>query len=261
MIKLIKNFFKDRKENKQSAEKIGKLLNRYKGGKLPLKEIKTIVKGVDRYISLYYYDIFLEFVRSLKKDPPLDCLEEVERLQKILSLEELSSLKENVNELKEVIETKKKLHMIESGNHLPVIEVDVLLKTAEEAYFDETVTFHEERTRRIYQGRSSGTSIRVAKGVSFRVGASKGDAVNEDYLKEIDKGEFVITNKRIIFVGGDKNWNIVLAKLLRIQEISVDGQPSLAFSTESTSKKKLVSFKSEDKMIEAKAIINRIVKE
>jgi hypothetical protein len=67
---------------------------------------------------------------------------------------------------------------------------------------------YEPRSVRVYQGGSAGTSIRVAKGLSFRVGGSRGYAEYHDELRPIDQGDFIITSKRLIFCGSARTVSI-----------------------------------------------------
>ena len=262
MFKKISKFLRARKETKKAAVEIEKLLYESYGDKkkIPLKKIKSMLDGIDGVYRLPLCALFQRFVRDVKNNPPLDYLDQINELMKIFDIEGVSAMHAETESLEEGVRKAKRMHEISTAKSLPIVDVDVILKEGEEAYFDVVGTFYEERTRRLYRGGSAGTSIRVAKGVSFRVGANKGNAVNEDYLKEIDTGEFIITNKRMVFVGSDKSWNIVLKKLMRIQDTSVDGNPALSFSTETTTKKKIISFNSEDEKEEAQAILNRIVK-
>jgi len=61
-----------------------------------------------------------------------------------------------------------------------------------------------------YQGGSQGVSIRIAKGLSYRVGASKGQLVkNPETMQVIDQGTATFTNKRLIFAGtkASREWS------------------------------------------------------
>lgn len=256
-------FFKT-KEQKEALAGIERLcINDYKKNKkIDLKKVQSELDKLD--FSPSQRDkkkFFMNFITEFDgKRLPNNCVDYFNKLAETLSVRNMGTVKKILDNLEHEKERVKRRHEIMTMKKLPVIDVDVILKKQEEAYFDTYVTFYEERTRRVYQGGSAGTSIRVAKGMSFRVGKSKGNAVSEDYLKEIDTGEFIITNKRIVFVGGNKSWNIALPKLLRIQEITVNNQPSLAFSTETASKKKMVSFNNEDDRFEAEVMLKRVVK-
>lgn len=53
-----------------------------------------------------------------------------------------------------------------------------------------------------YQGGSQGVSIRIMKGVSYRVGANRGQLVrNPEQLQVIDHGDATFTNQRVVFGG------------------------------------------------------------
>ena len=252
------------KEQKESLSKIERFCidNYKKNKKVDLKKIQKQLDELDFKVS--HGDkakIFMSFIQEFDgKRLPVDCIDHFNSLADMLSVRDTGKIKGILDNLGNEAEKIKRMNEIMSVKKLPVIDVDVILKKQEEAYFDTQVIFYEERTKRIYQGGSAGTSIRVARGVSFRIGANKGNAVSEDYMKEIDTGEFIITNKRIVFVGENKSWNIPLTKLMRIQEITIDGHPTLSFSTETASKKKFVAFSSEDESLEAKAILNRITR-
>ena len=69
-----------------------------------------------------------------------------------------------------------------------------------------------------YEGRSSGVSVRVAKGVSVRAGGSRGRRVENEYLETVDCGTVVLTNKHIYFQGEDKErFRVRLDKLVSVE--------------------------------------------
>ncbi|MEJ7727925.1 MAG: hypothetical protein WKG00_01790 [Polyangiaceae bacterium] len=84
---------------------------------------------------------------------------------------------------------------------LPVVAAPVVLRVGETAHFAAPSLLMEERTARRTVGGSRGTSVRLMKGVSFRVGASRAYSVPQAVLIPIGEGTFVITNKRCAFVG------------------------------------------------------------
>jgi len=68
-----------------------------------------------------------------------------------------------------------------------------------------------------YQGGSSGFSFRVAKGVNYRIGATKGTFVQgEEKLTPIDSGNLVVTTQRAVFLGGMQTREWAWSKLLSI---------------------------------------------
>jgi hypothetical protein len=73
-------------------------------------------------------------------------------------------------------------------------------------YLFKNVQFHEERTRTHYEGRSSGVSIRIAKGVYYRTGGFRGNPVQETNMEHIDTGYFAVTDKHFYFHGPSKSF-------------------------------------------------------
>jgi hypothetical protein len=87
----------------------------------------------------------------------------------------------------------------------------VMLKSGERAYGAIAATLKEVKTVG-YSGRTSGISVRVAKGVTLRSGGIRGSAVKG--MVSVASGELVITNQRVIFAGDMKSFEIPLDKLL-----------------------------------------------
>jgi len=79
------------------------------------------------------------------------------------------------------------------------------------------ISLHEPRAVRQTIGGYSGTSVRVAKGVSFRVGGMKARSESHEELRIIDQGSLVLTNKRLIFIGSKRTTNIDLRKIVAIE--------------------------------------------
>ncbi|MGH8584270.1 MAG: hypothetical protein ACREWG_16160 [Gammaproteobacteria bacterium] len=75
----------------------------------------------------------------------------------------------------------------------------------------------EDKTRRQYVGGSQGVSIRVMKGVYYRVGAFKGEAIDRTVRVLIDTGLVAVTNKHIYFVGSAKSTRLPYAKIVSFQ--------------------------------------------
>lgn len=91
---------------------------------------------------------------------------------------------------------------IDISNRVDPVEAPVLLgKTEYVVWGYNNVNAFEEKTGRKYEGGSQGVSIRICKGVYYRVGANKGHAVDYTYTNPLGSGTLVITNKNIIFVG------------------------------------------------------------
>ena len=78
---------------------------------------------------------------------------------------------------------------------------------------------YEEKTGRKYVGGSSGVSMRVCKGVYYRVGASKGHSIEYQYQNDLGRGVFIITNKNLYFIG-DKQVKMGISKVLSYKPYS-----------------------------------------
>lgn len=72
----------------------------------------------------------------------------------------------------------------------------------------------EDKTKRSYQGGSRGASIKVMKGVYYRVGAFKGSPVFSTERVLVDTGRVYITNKHIYFTGPSKSLRVPYAKIV-----------------------------------------------
>jgi len=77
------------------------------------------------------------------------------------------------------------------------------------------VEYLTETTKTVYQGRSQGVSFRIAKGVYYRVGASRGALVRTSQMKSEGSGSFIITDRGIYFTGA-KTMRIRAAKIVSI---------------------------------------------
>jgi hypothetical protein len=78
----------------------------------------------------------------------------------------------------------------------------------------------EDKTRRQFVGGSQGVSIRVMKGVYYRVGAFKGQAAEHTERIHIDNGLVVVTNKNIYFAGPRKSVRLPYTKIVSFEPFS-----------------------------------------
>jgi hypothetical protein len=87
------------------------------------------------------------------------------------------------------------------AGRLPQLNVDtIILSQGEYCHFvDKASLTIEKNVTTHYEGRSSGWSFRVMKGLSYRIGGFRGVPVRE-IVQDYTKGILYITNRRIIFV-------------------------------------------------------------
>lgn len=78
----------------------------------------------------------------------------------------------------------------------------------------------EDKTRRQFVCGAQGVSVRVMKGVYYRVSAFKGQAVEHTERAHIDTGLVVVTNKNIYFAGPRKSVRLSYAKIVSFEPFS-----------------------------------------
>lgn len=146
-------------------------------------------------------------------------------------------LNKNKKSLKENISTSNKFSsllpesVIDNINSGVLCEYtppsEVILLPGEICHFIDKSTLIKEKLGIVgYQGGSSGISVRIAKGVSMRSGAHKGQAVR-DIISEYFPGVLYLTNERIIFSSEKNGFSQKLNKLTTITP--ADGGLSLQF--------------------------------
>ncbi|MGB2783430.1 MAG: hypothetical protein WBC45_05765 [Atribacterota bacterium] len=96
-------------------------------------------------------------------------------------------------------------------------ESTIILKNKEKLYVAlSNISLSEPRAVRT--GGYGGPSVRLAKGLSFRLGGFKAESHEE--LRNIDQGTFTLTDKRIVFSGNKKTINVSLNKVISINPYS-----------------------------------------
>lgn len=112
----------------------------------------------------------------------------------------------------------------------------VLGKTEYLIWGDQNVVLHQCKVKREYVGGSSGVSMKVCKGVYYRVGACKGTPIEHSYYENIGKGVLLYTNKNLIFYSPIKSVKIPYKKIISVTPYSdgfevhkdgVNGKPTM----------------------------------
>ena len=93
------------------------------------------------------------------------------------------------------------------------------LKTEHLIYVFPDVRYAEQRVKREIVGRSAGTSVRVMKGVSVRMGASRGTPVERDEIVDRGMGIMAVTNKHLYF-DGERSFRIRFDKIVSVQPLT-----------------------------------------
>jgi hypothetical protein len=209
-----------RQHAKNKKEFLARLITAAEDGKLTDDEIKWIEV---RYKELELTQDDLRGVRAqaynaalsaVKSDGVVTSEEEAElaKLQQLLMIPE-SEIAKSKKELARL----RLLTEIQNGNPPTIAVPNVILQKAELAYWSEPASILEERiVKRRYEGGSQGFTFRIAKGVAYRVGGHRGQLVTDTAVVPVSSGELIVTNKRVIFRGDTKSFNLRLDKLLEI---------------------------------------------
>lgn len=85
-------------------------------------------------------------------------------------------------------------------NGLPVLENEILKLTKNElCHFAGDSNFCKLKKQTVgYQGGNRGVSLRIMKGVSFRVGNYQGHSIKEEIVEKT-QGKIYLTNKKLVF--------------------------------------------------------------
>ncbi len=77
--------------------------------------------------------------------------------------------------------------------------------------------YFEDKTKRQFIGGSQGMSVRVMKGVYYRVGAFKGQSVETTERMHLDSGWLAATTKNIYFHGQQKSFRVPYQKIVSFE--------------------------------------------
>ena len=106
------------------------------------------------------------------------------------------------------------LAQIESGT-LPVLDCRIRLQRGEQCHAQFPCSLHELRTvtRAVrYHGPSG--SIRIMKGLSYRYGQVNVSRIKTEELRQLDSGTLLITSRRLLFNGTNKNSQVLLKRVI-----------------------------------------------
>lgn len=120
----------------------------------------------------------------------------------------------------EKLETRNEsesLNVLLPDGTLPiVVTTSLILQVDEKCHYSRSATKVVTKNKVVgYTGGSSGLSIRIAKGMSYRIGASKGAPIRRN-VQETYPGTLSITNKRIIFTASKSSFDKKISTLSAI---------------------------------------------
>ena len=115
----------------------------------------------------------------------------------------------------QLLERFRWLGRIDAGE-LPQVTAPILLQRGEVCHVAiESITQKELRTvtKRVnYRGVTA--SIKIVKGVRYRVGSLSPQRITQDVMTMVDEGAFFITSKRVLIQGHRKKTSIPLTKVI-----------------------------------------------
>lgn len=114
-----------------------------------------------------------------------------------------------------------------------------------------SATFKDQEKIVAYAGRSSGASVRVAKGLTVRTGSSRGNPIRNTVRKH-NSGDLIVTNKRIVFIGKDDSFDFPIDKISATKPLTLD---SFVLQSGSSSKNIYVNSKA---LVYAMGFINYV---
>lgn len=205
-------------ERKEFAQK---LIEYASDGKLTLEELNYI-EGQGTKLEIPESEMDQIKVRvyqlaydAIKRDGKITAEEEAE-LHELQSYFKISE--DAIAPSKKELARFRLLREISNGN-MPSIQVsNMVLQRGEIPFWTESGKILEERVvNRRYEGGSRGVSVRIMKGVSYRVGAHKGRLIADTAVVPVSSGDFVVTNKRMVFKGDRKSFSLKHEKILNVE--------------------------------------------
>lgn len=131
------------------------------------------------------------------------------------------------DEIKRRNEVKSKLGFDALGleadlmvNGIRPIQTSLVLKPKEIAAAEVPATLCRFKTKTEFVGGSHGVSIPLGHGFRYRVSSYRGHPVQSQYLAHLDTGKLIVTNKRLVFIGAQREVSTAIPKLLQIEPYS-----------------------------------------
>lgn len=263
MLKRIKTFFNAPKVRREQARQIEiKLSRAVSDGNISEQELADINS------AFYASDIEAETFADIKQRVFNTVLASYMADRRV-SGEEVSSLMqiaETINIPRSVLD-----HAMERVNlyrllyyaetcpfeDLPTFgRVSIVLRQGEKLYFAAGSNVIEERVvDRQYIAVSQGMSFRIMKGVSYRVGATKGRVHTVKGMVPVSSGTLAVTDRRLVYVGDSKSLNTPFDKLLDVH-LYKDG---LRFSSTTRQKPVVIEFHNPDLAELAGIYLSRVI--
>ena len=199
-----------------------------------------IVKSGQVSADIVTVNIFGKILDALLADSYLTEEEELEldRLCKLTGgFNAKAAREEDMNKL-------VKAHLVRDlllGNVKPLLKGTVTPAILEKdeilIWEDLNISFTTTKTEQQFTGASTGMSIKIAKGVYYRLDSNRGFGKNREVIDKLGPGYLIVTNKNIYVGAFKRNFKVPLAKLLSVtpfdNEVKIffegnDGRPIYA---------------------------------
>ncbi len=134
-----------------------------------------------------------------------------------------------------ITEAENYISEVKNKKALPTIKSSIFLEKDENAFLEELTELIETRAVRKYSGGMRDVGFRVAKGVYVGAGGRSGTSESHQEWRTIDRGNLVITNKRLVFKGGKENRVVPLKKIISVDvtlksiEVAVEARSKTIF--------------------------------
>ena len=174
----------------------------------------------------------VKLIRQLR-DAVTEKIEETKRQNELRQRERERQQQEELRRQEEAMEAKRQAEARERQrreNILAILHDDKLpeidcgtfgtlpfrfQKTEHLIYVFFDVSYAEQKVKREIVGRSAGTSVRVAKGVYMRAGASKGTPVERDVIVDRGIGTLAVTDRHLYF-NGERSFRVRFDKIVSV---------------------------------------------
>jgi len=153
------------------------------------------------------------------------------------------------------IENIKRITGIRNG-HLPIIQTGIQLKKSEKCHHVASVNLVETKTRTRREGGVPGRSVRIGRGVSYRIPGVRGRPVQYTYDEITDEGKLYITNSRIIFIGSQKTVTYSNIRVLILKNYA----NAIEIKKDNQQKPKYFTFNNNSELTEAQLILAQLFK-
>jgi len=224
------------KDNYLSPDELEALDKLYVSMKLNQEDIRLSLKYFNKLCDLTRTANYANFEKTFENFSIDNSLsdEEFSDLEKFII--DFNLTESNISSFNDYLDLKF-LNRLEKGQ-LPEAKTDLLLKKDEICHYQTFCSLVEERQDVRYVGGYSGVSLKIFKGVYYKIGATRGKRLVETSNEISDTGSLYITNKRVIFTGSEKN---VTYKLENIVDLKLFDD-AVSFVTENQDKMKYFTF-------------------